>query len=88
LKNIINNQKRRNIMSQEETGENFDSEETISDLSEGNLDTESTDADSTEQSNHQEIDNLPIESIGSYARLEELLTDEESEKTTNPTSQS
>lgn len=29
-----------------------------------------------------EIDNLPIESIGSYARLEELLTDEEKENTT------
>ena len=41
-----------------------------------------------EQTDSQEIDNLPIESIGSYARLEELLTDEEKEKTTNPTAQS
>jgi hypothetical protein len=41
-----------------------------------------------EQSDSQEIDNLPIESIGSYARMEELLTDEEKEKTTNPTAQS
>jgi hypothetical protein len=44
--------------------------------------------DAAEQSNVQEIENLPIESIGSYARLEELLTDEEKEKTTNPTAQS
>jgi hypothetical protein len=44
--------------------------------------------DAAEQSGSQEIDNLPIESIGSYARLEELLTDEEKEKTTNPTVQS
>ena len=41
-----------------------------------------------EQADSQEIDNLPVESIGSYARLEELLTDEEKEKTTNPTVQS
>jgi len=39
-------------------------------------------------SNSQEIDNLPIESIGSYAKLEELLTDEEKENTSNPTAQS
>ena len=44
--------------------------------------------DAAEQADSQEIDNLPIESIGSYARLEELLTDEEKEKTTNPTAQS
>lgn len=41
-----------------------------------------------EQTGSQEIDNLPTESISSYARLEELLTDEEKEKTTNPTAQS
>ena len=35
-----------------------------------------------------EIENLPIESIGSYARIEELLTDEEKGETTNPTAQS
>ena len=44
--------------------------------------------DAAKQADSQEIDNLPIESIGSYARLEELLTDEEKEKTTNPTAQS
>ena len=35
-----------------------------------------------------EIENLPIESIGSYARIEELLTDEKKGETTNPTAQS
>ena len=44
--------------------------------------------DAAEQADSQEIDNLPIESIGSYARLEELLTDEEKENTSNPTAQS
>ncbi len=40
--------------------------------------------DSAAEDDSQEIDNLPIESIGSYGRLEELLTDEEKEKTSNP----
>lgn len=75
-------------MSQEETRENFNSKESDSDLSKDNLNTETTTTDSTQQENSQEIDNLPIESIGSYARLEELLTDEEAENTTNSTSQS
>ena len=44
--------------------------------------------DAAEQADAQEIGNLPIESIGSYARLEELLTDEEKENTSNPTAQS
>ncbi len=60
-------------MSQEETGENLNQEETT---------------DASEPTSLDEIDNLPIESIGSYARLEELLTDEEEKKTTNPTAQS
>lgn len=42
----------------------------------------------SELADSEEIDNLPIESIGSYARLEELLTDEEKENTSNPTAQS
>jgi hypothetical protein len=60
-------------MSQEETVEDLNQEETM---------------DAPEPTNLEEIDNLPIESIGSYARLEELLTDEEEGKTTNPTAQS
>ena len=74
-------------MSQEETRENSDSKETTSDLSEDRVNSEKNATDLSVQANHQEIDNLPIESIGSYARLEELLTDEESENTTNSTSQ-
>lgn len=61
-------------MSQEETVENMNPVEIAADL--------------TEPDDAQEIDNLPIESIGSYARIEELLTDEESENTSNPTAQS
>ncbi len=75
-------------MSQEKTGENFSSDESTSDLPEENLNTEKNASDSLPQINDREIDSLPIESIGSYARLEELLTDEESENTGNPASQS
>lgn len=44
--------------------------------------------DSSGEIGSQEIDRLPIESIGSYARLEELLTDDEKEKTTRPAAES
>jgi hypothetical protein len=60
-------------MSQEENIENVNAEETT---------------DQSGQENAQEIDNLPIESIGSYARLEELLDDDTAENTSNPVSQS
>lgn len=73
-------------MSQEETIENAN--KTASDLSEESINVDESSNDSSEPVNSEEIDNLPIESIGSYARLEELLTDEEAEKTGNPTSQS
>jgi hypothetical protein len=53
-----------------------------------NLGSEETTDESSQSVDPSEIDNLPIESIGSYARLEELLTDEEKENTTNPTAQS
>ncbi|HEY0426778.1 MAG TPA: hypothetical protein VGC76_03125 [Pyrinomonadaceae bacterium] len=59
-------------MNQEETMENSNPEDV-------NL--------SEQPAEPEKIDNLPIESIGSYARLEELLTDEEKENTTNPTAQ-
>jgi hypothetical protein len=61
-------------MSQEENTENLNSEEPSE--------------DAADRSKTQEIDNLPIESIGSYARLEELLDDETAGNTSNPTSQS
>lgn len=75
-------------MSQEETKENLTANESTSDLPEENLNSEELPTGLTEPANSEEIDNLPIESIGSYARLEELLTDEEAENTSNPTSQS
>ena len=75
-------------MSQEETKENLTANESASDLTEENLNAEELPTWLTEPANSEEIDNLPIESIGSYARLEELLTDEEAENTSNPTSQS
>ena len=75
-------------MSQEETKENLTANESASDLTEKNLNAEELPTGLTELANSEEIDNLPIESIGSYARLEELLTDEEAENTSNPTSQS
>ena len=36
----------------------------------------------------EEIENLPVESIGSYGRIEEIMTDRDSEEGTNPTAQS
>ena len=75
-------------MSHEETKENLTANESASDLPEENLNPEESPTFSSESVNSKEIDSLPIESIGSYARLEELLTDEEAENTGNPTSQS
>ena len=75
-------------MSQEETKKKLTANESASDLPEENLNTEESPIDASEPVNSEEIDNLPIESIGSYARLEELLTDEEAGNTSNPTSQS
>lgn len=74
-------------MSQEEIEENTNPNETASGSPEENLNPGEVVNDSG-QVNSPDIDNLPIESIGSYARLEELLTDEEKENTSNPTSQS
>ncbi len=70
----------------QEDKENYSANESGTGAGEENLNPEEL-AVLTEQINSQEIDNLPIESIGSYAKLEELLTDEEKENTTNPTSQ-
>jgi hypothetical protein len=74
-------------MSQEETKENFSPNESVTNSPEETSNPAEAAIDAAEQADSQEIDNLPIESIGSYARLEELLTDEEKEKTTNPTAQ-
>ena len=75
-------------MSQEETKGNSESNENVTNSPEENSNPAEAAIDVAKQADSQEIDNLPIESIGSYARLEELLTDEEKEKTTNPTAQS
>ena len=44
--------------------------------------------DQNQREGSQDIDNLPVESIGSYARLDDLLTDEEKENTTTTKTQS
>ncbi len=75
-------------MSQEETKENISPNEKASDSILENLNPAEVINDSTSPGDAENIDNLPIESIGSYARLEELLTDEDSEKISNPIAQS
>jgi hypothetical protein len=66
----------------EEASKKFTQNESVIDLSEENLNPAESINDSILDENSQDIDNLPIESIGSYARLDELLTDEEKDKTT------
>lgn len=75
-------------MNTEDSKKKFNPNENATDSSEADLNPAEVINDSTREGDSQEIDNLPIESIGSYARLEELLTDEEKEKTTGPTSES
>ncbi len=58
-------------MSQQESRENAENEGAKAGA-EGEMITEADDV----------IDNVPVESIGSYARVEPLLTDEESDETT------
>ncbi len=74
-------------MSQEETEKNINPNAEASDSTLENLNLAEVINDSTSPGDSENIDNLPIESIGSYARLEELLTDEDSEKTGNPPAQ-
>lgn len=71
----------------QEDKENYSQNESGSGADEEHLNPEEL-ANLAAQSDAQGIDNLPIESIGSYAKLEELLTDEKKENTTNPTAQS
>lgn len=70
-------------MNQKETNSNSTTNERASKLPGESLDTEKLPNDS----NPEEIDNLPIESIGSYARLEESMTDETADDTGSPTAQ-
>ena len=75
-------------MNQEENKENTNANQSVTNSPEETSNPAEAAIDAAEQADSQEIDNLPIESIGSYARLEELLTDEEKENTTSPTSES
>ncbi len=75
-------------MSQEENKENVSSNENVTNSPEETSNPAEAAIDANEQADSQEIDNLPIESIGSYARLEELLTDEEKDNTSNPKARS
>jgi hypothetical protein len=74
-------------MNQEDGKEKFNPNENAADSSEADLNPAEVINDSVGTDDSSDIDNLPIESIGSYGRLEELLTDEEKENTTNPTSE-
>jgi hypothetical protein len=74
-------------MSQEDK-ETYSENESGTGAREENLSPEELAINVNEQADSQAVDNLPIESIGSYAKLEELLTDEEKENTSNPTAQS
>lgn len=75
-------------MNQEKQKENVSLTESLTNSPEETSNPAEAAIDVAEQADVQEVDNLPIESIGSYARLEELLTDEEKENTSNPTAQS
>ena len=75
-------------MSQEETKENTNSSKNVTNSPEETSNPAEAAIDAAVQADSQEIDNLPIESIGSYARIEESLTGEEKEKTSNPTAHS
>jgi hypothetical protein len=68
-------------MSQENTEENLTENENIPDQ-------EEVMNNASIENNSDQIDSLPIESIGSYARLEELVTEEEAGDTSNPVAQS
>lgn len=72
-------------MSQEEAKENFDSNKNAIDSTGENLNPEEITTGLSPQANSEEVENLPIGSIGSYARIDELLVDEDSENPANPT---
>jgi nucleosome binding factor SPN SPT16 subunit len=62
-------------MNQEETGEKSSSDETTTASPQENLNAEEIAADLSEQEDSEEVDNLPIESIGSYGRIEPLVNE-------------
>ncbi len=72
----------------QENDENYSENESGTGANEEHLNPEEAAFSAADQTDLQGIDNIPVESIGSYARIEELLTDEEKENTSNPTAQS
>lgn len=72
----------------QENEENYSDNESGTGENEENLSAEEAAINAEHQTDSPEIDNLPIESIGSYARIEELMNDEEAGETSNPTAQS
>ena len=72
-------------MNHEDNQENYSSNTSGTGADEEHLNPEEAAVNAAEQTRSPEIENLPIDGIGSYARLEELMTEEESENTSNPT---
>lgn len=68
-------------MSHQETEKNSDSNESIAVTPEGNLNPAEVINDAGGETDSSEVERLPVESIGSYARIEELVSDEEKENT-------
>ena len=62
-------------MNQEKIEQNFDSGETTTDSLQENLSPEKILKDLSDETNSEEVDNLPIESIGSYGRIEPLVNE-------------
>lgn len=75
-------------MNQEENGENYVEGESATDFTGEKAEEQEMSADSGGLADDAEVDNLPVESIGSYARVDELLSDEEAENTTERGSES
>jgi hypothetical protein len=73
-------------MNQEKSSEQFGSQNIAADVSEENLNADET--NSAGKAGSPEIENLPVESIGSYARLGEELTGEDTEETDNSSTES
>ena len=63
-------------MNQEETGQNLNSNESTNDSPQENTNSEEIATDLSQLVNSEKVDNLPIESIGSYGRIEPLINDE------------
>jgi hypothetical protein len=72
-------------MSQEENEENINPQEAK--VTAENLNQEEISADLPGQAETEEFENLPIESIGSYARTRELLVGEGSKNPGDPASE-